>query len=188
MNSSKPLQTEPEIGNDCYYAASAVSPNAHHQDKYNNFVSINHVAKTVPNAAHILEDQDFEVPESQQPYLDCITWLGTNMFIFMRGIWKSMVMKLMYLLLWQQFNILRLFFRTKMMKSLTMNPQMMMMSIHAFRTLQRLPSSQKIFLERFLTVQSSTGCLKYVIILNFVFVHVQFIPNHGRKKGINSWW
>ncbi len=34
MNSSNPLQTdEPRIGNDSYYAASAVSPNAHHQEK-----------------------------------------------------------------------------------------------------------------------------------------------------------
>ncbi len=75
---------------------------------------------------------------------------GTETYIFMQGDWKSIVMKLIYLLSWQQFNILRLFlvqiFRTKMMKSLTMNPQMMMMSIHAFRTLQRPPSSWKIFL------------------------------------------
>jgi hypothetical protein len=33
MNPSSPLQTQPEIGNDYYNAASAVSPNAHHQDK-----------------------------------------------------------------------------------------------------------------------------------------------------------
>jgi hypothetical protein len=53
------------------------------------------------------------------------------------------------------------------------------MTIHAFRTLQRPPSSQKIFLERFLTVQLSTGCLKCAMILGFVFVHVQSIPVHG---------
>jgi hypothetical protein len=33
MNPNNPLQTQPEIGNNYYYAASAVSPNAHHQDK-----------------------------------------------------------------------------------------------------------------------------------------------------------
>ncbi len=86
--------------------------------------------------------------------------IGTNMYIFMLGNWKSIVLKLIFLLLWQQFNILRLFFKTKMMKSLTMNSQMMMMSTHTFRTLQRSPSSQKIFLEHFLTVQSSTVRLK----------------------------
>jgi hypothetical protein len=33
MNSFNPLQTEePGIGNDSYYAASAVSPNANHQE------------------------------------------------------------------------------------------------------------------------------------------------------------
>ncbi len=111
---------------------------------------------------------------------------GTETHVCMQGNWKSIVMKLIYPLLWQQFNILRLFliqiFRTNMMKFLTMNPQMMMMSIHAFRTLQRPPSYQKIFIECFLTVKSSTGRLKCAMILNFVFVHVQFIPNHGGKK------
>ncbi len=53
-------------------------------------------------------------------------------------------MKLVYPLFWQQFNILRLFFKTKMMKSLTMNPQMRKMSSHAFRTLQRPHHLKKI--------------------------------------------
>jgi hypothetical protein len=67
----------------------------------------------------------------------------------------------------------------KMMKSLTMKTKMRKMTIHAFRTLQRPPSSQKIFLECFLTVQLSTGRLKCVMILGFVVVHVQSIPVHG---------
>jgi hypothetical protein len=57
-------------------------------------------------------------------------------------------------------DILRLFFKAKMMKSLTMTAKMRKMSYHAFRTQQRPPSSQKIFLELFLTVQLSTGHLK----------------------------
>jgi hypothetical protein len=32
MNPSNPLKTQPEIGNDYYNAASAVSPSTHHQD------------------------------------------------------------------------------------------------------------------------------------------------------------
>jgi hypothetical protein len=106
---------------------------------------------------------------------------GTNIYFFLLGNWKTIAMKLIYPLLWQQFNILRLFFRTKMMKSLTMNPQMRMMSNHAFRTLQRPPSSQTIFSERFLIVQLSTGHLKSAIILGHVFVYVQSIPVHGGK-------
>jgi hypothetical protein len=35
MNPINPLQTQPGIENGYYYAASAVSPNAHHQDKKN---------------------------------------------------------------------------------------------------------------------------------------------------------
>ena len=72
MNPSNPLQTQPEIGNDYYYAASAVSQNVHHQDKKSSFFSIDRIAKPLPNAAQTLEDQDFEEPESQQQYLDCI--------------------------------------------------------------------------------------------------------------------
>jgi hypothetical protein len=51
MNPSNPLQTQPEIGNDYYYAASAVSPNAHHQNKKASLFSINCIAKPLPNAA-----------------------------------------------------------------------------------------------------------------------------------------
>jgi hypothetical protein len=53
MNSSNPIQTEPGIGNDSYYVASAVSPNAHHQDKYNHLFTIDRIAKPLPNATHI---------------------------------------------------------------------------------------------------------------------------------------
>ena len=74
LNSSNTLQTEePGIGNDSYDAASAVSPNAHHQKKKFLF-SIDRIAKTLPNAAQTLEDQHFEEAKSQQPYLDCLTW------------------------------------------------------------------------------------------------------------------
>jgi hypothetical protein len=74
MNPINPLQTEePGIENDSFYAASAVSPNANHQDKTSSSFTIDRVAKPVPNTAQILEDQQFQDPESQQQYLDCIT-------------------------------------------------------------------------------------------------------------------
>jgi hypothetical protein len=73
MNPSNPLQTQSEIGNDYYYAASVVSPNAHHQDKNSSLFSIHCIAKPLPNAAQTLEDQHFEEPESQQPNFDCLT-------------------------------------------------------------------------------------------------------------------
>jgi hypothetical protein len=74
MNPSNPLQTEePGIGNSSFYAASAVSPNANHQDKTFSSFTIDRIAKAVPNAAQTLEDQQSEDPESQQQYLDCIT-------------------------------------------------------------------------------------------------------------------
>jgi hypothetical protein len=74
MNPSNPLQIkEPGIGNDSFYAASAVRPNANYQDKTSSLFTIDCVAKPVPNAAQTLEDQQFEDPESQQQYLHCIT-------------------------------------------------------------------------------------------------------------------
>ncbi len=67
MKSSNPLQTEESgIGNDIYYAAPAVSPNANHQAQRVPLITVDHTAEQVPNAAHTLEDQQFEDPESQQ--------------------------------------------------------------------------------------------------------------------------
>ncbi len=52
MNSSEPLQTEESgIGNDIYYAASAVSPNANHQVQRVPSFTVDCTAKPVPNAA-----------------------------------------------------------------------------------------------------------------------------------------
>ncbi len=73
MDPSNPFQTQPEIGNDYYNAASAVSPNAHHQNKKSSLLSIDHFAKPLPNAAQKLVGQHFEEPESQQPFFDCLT-------------------------------------------------------------------------------------------------------------------
>jgi hypothetical protein len=74
MNPSNPLQIEePGIGNDSFYAASAVSLNANHQDKTSSSFTIDRVSKPVPNAAQTLEDQQIEDPEIQQQHLDCIT-------------------------------------------------------------------------------------------------------------------
>jgi hypothetical protein len=73
MNPSNPLQTEPEIVNDCYYAASAVSPNAHHQSTEAPLFSIDHIAKPLPNAAQTFEDEHFKDPKSQKQYLDYLT-------------------------------------------------------------------------------------------------------------------
>jgi hypothetical protein len=77
---------------------------------------------------------------------------STETYVFLLGKRKSIAIMPIYLLSWQQFNIRIDFFQLKMMKALTMPPQMTKMNIHVFRTLQRPPSSQKFFLERFLTV------------------------------------
>jgi hypothetical protein len=74
MNSSNPLQPEESgSGNDIYYAASAVSPNANHQVPRVPLFTVNHIAKPVPNAAQTLQDQQFENQESQELFLQCLT-------------------------------------------------------------------------------------------------------------------
>ncbi len=74
MKSSDPLQTEESgIGNDSFYAASAVSPNVNHQVQSVPLFTVDNTAKPVPNAAQTLEDQKFEDPESQKLFLQCLT-------------------------------------------------------------------------------------------------------------------
>jgi hypothetical protein len=177
MNHGNPLQTQPEIGNDYYNAASAVSPKAHHQDK--KFSPLT----ALPNH-YLMLHRHWRIKilrnrRTNNHFLIVLHRFGTNIYFFMLGNWKSIVMKLIYLLLWQQFSILSLFM-IQMNFPLTLTK--MMIVFPSFRTLQRPPSSQKIFLERFLTVQLSTGRLKCATTLNFVFVHVQFIPDRGAKK------
>jgi hypothetical protein len=74
MNSSNPLQKEePGIGNDSYYAASAISPNANHQVPRVPVFTVDRTAKPESNSAQTLEDQQFEDPESQELFLQCLT-------------------------------------------------------------------------------------------------------------------
>jgi hypothetical protein len=73
MNPSNPLQTQPEIGNDYYNAASVVSTNAHHQHTRAPLFSIDRVAESKPNSAQTLEGQHFNDQESLQPFFDCLT-------------------------------------------------------------------------------------------------------------------
>ncbi len=61
MNPRNPLQSEePGNWNDSFYAASAVSPNANNQDKTSPLITIDRIAKPLPNAAQTLEDPHFE--------------------------------------------------------------------------------------------------------------------------------
>ncbi len=74
MNPGDPLQTEePRIGNDSYYAASAVSPNANHQVPRVSLFTVDRIAEPVSNGSQTLEDQQFEDPQSQELFLDCLT-------------------------------------------------------------------------------------------------------------------
>ncbi len=144
---------------------------------------------TLPNQYLMLHRHwrinNLRIQRAKNYFCNVLHLLGTETYVFLLDNLKNIAMKPIYPLKRQQFDILRLFFEAKMIFPLTLNPQMRKMNIHSFRTLQRPPSSQKILLERFLTVQLSTGRLKCATILNFVFVHVQVIPDHGGKKRIS---
>ncbi len=137
---------------------------------------------------HILRNQ-----RANNHFLIVLHRFGTNIYVFMLGNWKGIVMKLIIPLLWQQFNILRKVMR-QMNFPLTLKATMMI-AFPSIRTLKRPPSSQNIFLDRFLTAQLSTGRLKCAMILGFVLVHVQSIPVHGGITIISlfirimdAWW
>jgi hypothetical protein len=74
MNSSNPLQTEESgIGNDIYYAASAVSPNSNYQVQRVPLFIVECTAEPATNAAQRLADQELEDPDSQELFLQCLT-------------------------------------------------------------------------------------------------------------------
>jgi hypothetical protein len=74
MNSYNPLQTEESgIGNDSFYAASAVSPNVNYQVQRVPLFTVDHIAEPVPIAAQTSEDHQFEDSESQKLFLQCLT-------------------------------------------------------------------------------------------------------------------
>ncbi len=142
MKSSNPLQSkEPGIGNDIYYAAPAVSPNANHQVQ-RLFCSL---LTALPNQYLMLHRHwrinNLRIQRANNNLFNVLHPFGTETYMFLLNNSKNIAMKPIYSLKRQQFNILRLFFRTKMIFPLTLNPQMRKMSIHAFRTLQRSPLS-----------------------------------------------
>jgi hypothetical protein len=73
MNPSNSLQTEPDMGNDFYYAASVVSLNAHNWVPRVPLFTIDHIGSPLPTAAQTLEDHYCEESESQQLFLNCLT-------------------------------------------------------------------------------------------------------------------
>jgi hypothetical protein len=145
MNPSNPLQTEePGIGNDSYYAASAISPNANHQVPRVPLFTVDRIAEPPPTAAQTLEDQYCEEPESQELFLDCLTpvW-HRDIHLFARRLEEysneahlsAVKAAIQYSETLSDTN-----FRTKMIFPRTLKTKMMIV-FPSFRTQQRPPSS-----------------------------------------------
>ncbi len=97
MKSSNPLQTEESgIGNDIYYAAPAVSPNANHQVQRVPLFNVDRTAEPVPNSAQTLEDQQFEDLESQKQFIQCLTPVWHRDISVLLDNLKDIAMKLIY--------------------------------------------------------------------------------------------
>ncbi len=79
---------------------------------------------------HILRNQ-----RANNHFWNVLFRFGTNIYLFMLGNWKGIVMKLIIPRLWQQFNILRKFMR-QMNFPLTSRAKMMI-AFPSIRTLQR---------------------------------------------------
>jgi hypothetical protein len=105
--------------------------------------TVDRIAKPVPNAALRLEDQESEDPEKQDLFLQCLTpvWhRDIHVFAMQKeeysneAHFSSVLAAIQYseTLVQGQDNF-----------PLTLKPQMKMMNIHVFRTLQRSPSSQR---------------------------------------------
>jgi hypothetical protein len=184
MKSSNPLQTEESgIGDEIYYAAPAVSPNANHQVQRVPLFTVDRTAAPVPNAVQTLEDQQFEDTESQQRFIQCLTPVRhRDIHVFARRFEEyndeahlsavKAAIQYSETLLQNQDDF-----------SPDFEPSDEEDDYSQLQNPTRPPSSQKIFLECFLTVQLSTGHLKCAMILGFVFVHVQSIPVHGWITG-----
>ncbi len=65
--------TESEVGNDIYYATCAVSPNVNHRVQNVAMLTVDPTDKPATNAAQRLEDQEFEDPDNQELFLQCLT-------------------------------------------------------------------------------------------------------------------
>ncbi len=97
MKSSNPLQTEESrIGNDIYYAPSAVSPNANHQVQRVPFFTVDRTAEPVPNAAQTLENQQFRIQRANNGLFNVLHPFGTETYVFLLDNLKNIAMKPIY--------------------------------------------------------------------------------------------
>ncbi len=131
---------------------------------------------------HTLEDQHFEEADSQQPFLDCLTWhWNKHVPLHARQLEEySNEAHLSAVISPIQYSESLL---QKQDDDVTdYDPSDDDDEYSRLQNPTKAPIISKVFLEHFLTVQSSTGHLKCTMILNFVFVHVQIHPNHGGKK------
>ncbi len=119
---------------------------------------------------HILRNQ-----RANNHFLIVLHRFGTNIYVFMLGNWKGIVMKLIILLLLQQFNILRKNMR-EMNFPLTLKAKMMI-AFPSIRTLQRLPSCRIFFLEA--SIRSSTMSLTILILCQILLkCMIQILSAH----------
>ncbi len=139
--------------------------------------TIDRIAKPLPNAAQTLEDSHFEEPECQQPFFDCITQVWHHHIRLYARQLEGYSDEAHYSAVMAATQ-----YSEKIHEPDEFSPDFVGKDDDSFSLHQnptKTPTITKYFFERFLTVKLSTGCLKCVMILGFVFVQVQSIPVHG---------
>jgi hypothetical protein len=147
--------------------------------------SIDRVAKPLPNAAQTLEDQHFEEPESQQPFFDCLTQVWhRELRLFARRLEEYS----------NEAHLLAVMAAIQYSETLTdTNPQNQDQISPDFEgkdddnySLLQNPTKAPIISKYFLRALPHCPIIHWVsqsaTTLNFVFVHVLFLPDHGGKK------
>jgi hypothetical protein len=166
MHLSNNLLPKPEIVKDYFYEASAVTPNAYHQDTRAPLFAIDHVAKQLSNAAQTLEAQYCEEPESQQLFHDCLTQVWhRDIRIFASRLEEYSNEAVMAPIQYSETLP-----ATKLQNQDDFSPDFEGKDDDSCLALQNATKPPIIFLEHFLTVQPSTGHLKCAMICYTCFL------------------
>ena len=89
---------------------------------------------------------NLRIQRAKNYFCNVLHLFGTETYVFLLGNRKNIAIKPIYPLFWQQFDILRLLFKAKMIFPPTLNPQMRKMTIHALQNPTKTPIISKDFL------------------------------------------
>jgi hypothetical protein len=105
---ANPSRKDPDSQTAHQHAAAAISPNAQHHSSEAPLFVIDHTGVAPPTKAQSLQEQNLENKKTVNYFLIVFIQNGTKTLHVLRGYWKIIAMKLIYLQLQQQLNSQRL--------------------------------------------------------------------------------